>query len=117
METKSRFHCCKIQISVTQRSTEAREKGIRVLDRMAMGLRTYTERTGDGSGLPAFDVNQGEVLMHVLPVVGIVFDNRPPEFPGTLYVSSRYLLSFRLFASFCSILSVLEFHPLIPVVM
>ncbi|KAL0541992.1 hypothetical protein IC582_022077 [Cucumis melo] len=59
---------------------------------MTMGLRLYTERTGNGLGLPSFDVDQGEVLMHVLPAVGIVFDNRPPEFPGTLYVSSRQVV-------------------------
>lgn len=59
---------------------------------MAMGLRPYTERTGNGLGLPAFDANQGEVLMHIMPAVGIVFDNRPPEFPGTLYISSRQVV-------------------------
>ncbi|XP_022159658.1 chloride conductance regulatory protein ICln [Momordica charantia] len=57
---------------------------------MAMGLRTYPDRRRDG--LPHFDVNQGEVLMHIVPAIALVFDNRLPEFPGTLYVSSRQLV-------------------------
>ncbi|XP_022958470.1 chloride conductance regulatory protein ICln [Cucurbita moschata] len=59
---------------------------------MGIGLRAFTERTGDGLGLPVFDASQGEVLMHTVPAVAIVFDNRPPEFPGTLYVSSSQVV-------------------------
>lgn len=48
----------------------------------------YSERVGDGAGEPVLDAENGEELMHVQPGVSIVLSNRPPESPGTLYISS-----------------------------
>ncbi|KAJ4840152.1 hypothetical protein Tsubulata_000232 [Turnera subulata] len=54
------------------------------------GLRKFTERRGDSAGEPILDVE--EELMHVQPGVSIVFGNRLPEAPGTLYISSRKIV-------------------------
>ncbi|KAL7001651.1 hypothetical protein U1Q18_002803 [Sarracenia purpurea var. burkii] len=59
---------------------------------MAVGLRLVTERVGDGAGVPVLDSGNGEELMHVQPGVSIVLANRPPEFPGTLYISSKQVM-------------------------
>ncbi|XP_077235497.1 nucleotide-sensitive chloride conductance regulator (ICln) family protein [Tasmannia lanceolata] len=54
---------------------------------MGLGLRQLTERGGDGG--PQLDAQNGEELMHVQPSVSIVLGNRPPESPGTLYISTK----------------------------
>ncbi|KAG8381479.1 hypothetical protein BUALT_Bualt06G0126100 [Buddleja alternifolia] len=59
---------------------------------MATGLRSVTERAGDGSGRPVFDGDNGEELMHVQPGVSIVLGNRSPESPGTLYISTKQVV-------------------------
>ncbi|KAF7147535.1 hypothetical protein RHSIM_Rhsim03G0170700 [Rhododendron simsii] len=46
---------------------------------MAVGLRLFTERAGDGAGVPVLDSNAGEELIHVQPGVSVVLANRPPE--------------------------------------
>lgn len=56
---------------------------------MATGLRTVTERTGDGAGQPVLDAANGEGLMHVQSGVAIVLGNRHPESPGTLFISTK----------------------------
>ncbi|KAF8379301.1 hypothetical protein HHK36_028734 [Tetracentron sinense] len=56
---------------------------------MALGLRQFTERVGDGAGKPVLDAENDEELMHVQPGVAIVLDNRTPESPGTLYISTK----------------------------
>ncbi|XP_011076312.1 chloride conductance regulatory protein ICln isoform X1 [Sesamum indicum] len=59
---------------------------------MASGLRIVTERVGDGAGQPVLDPDNGEELMHVQPGVSIVLGNRPPESPGTLYISTKQVV-------------------------
>ncbi|KAH7853693.1 hypothetical protein Vadar_005582 [Vaccinium darrowii] len=59
---------------------------------MAVGLRLFTERVGDGAGVPSLDSNAGEELIHVQPGVSIVLANCPPESPGTLYISSKQVV-------------------------
>ncbi|CAI0547220.1 unnamed protein product [Linum tenue] len=56
---------------------------------MVPGLRQFTDRTGEGAGVPVLDTENGEELKHVEPGVAIVIANRSPEAPGTLYISSR----------------------------
>ena len=56
---------------------------------MATGLRLVTERVGDGAGQPVLDTDNGEELVHVQSGVSIVIGNRPPESPGTLYISTK----------------------------
>ncbi|KAI8564641.1 hypothetical protein RHMOL_Rhmol03G0196700 [Rhododendron molle] len=63
-----------------------------VEEEMAVGLRLFTERAGDGAGVPVLDSNAGEELIHVQPGVSVVLANRPPESPGTLYISSKQVL-------------------------
>ncbi|KAL3834590.1 hypothetical protein ACJIZ3_009326 [Penstemon smallii] len=58
---------------------------------MATGLRLVTERAGNGVGQPFIDTDTGEELMLVHPGVSIVLGNRPPEFPGTLYISNKQI--------------------------
>ncbi|KAI3783808.1 hypothetical protein L1987_42895 [Smallanthus sonchifolius] len=59
---------------------------------MAGGLRLFTERSDDGAaGTPLLDT-AGEELMHVQPNVSIVLGNRPPESPGTLYISTKQVV-------------------------
>lgn len=74
--------------STTRKKLNFAEKG----SEMVMGLRYYTERVGDGAGEPVLDANNGEELMHVQPGVSIVIGNRPPESPGTLYISTQYVM-------------------------
>ncbi|KAL0304154.1 UNVERIFIED_CONTAM: Chloride conductance regulatory protein ICln [Sesamum radiatum] len=59
---------------------------------MATGLRLVTQRVGDGAGQPVLDADNGEELMHVQPGVSIVLWNRPPESPGTLYISTKQVV-------------------------
>ncbi|KAK9291438.1 hypothetical protein L1049_019385 [Liquidambar formosana] len=59
---------------------------------MVVGLRHFTERVGTGAGEPVLDVENGEELMHVQPGVAVVLGNRPPESPGTLYISTKQLV-------------------------
>ncbi|KAK4480596.1 hypothetical protein RD792_013674 [Penstemon davidsonii] len=59
---------------------------------MATGLRLVTERAGSGAGQPVFDTGNDEELMLVQPGVSIVLGNRPPEFPGTLYISNKQIV-------------------------
>ncbi|EHA8587193.1 putative Chloride conductance regulatory protein ICln [Cocos nucifera] len=56
---------------------------------MVLGLQQFIERVGDGSGQPRLDADAGEELMHVQPSVAIVLGGRPPESPGTLYISTK----------------------------
>uniref|UniRef100_A0A2P2J899 Chloride conductance regulatory protein ICln n=1 Tax=Rhizophora mucronata TaxID=61149 RepID=A0A2P2J899_RHIMU len=56
---------------------------------MVLGLRQFTERRGDGAGEPVLDTANGEELMYVQPGVAIVISSRPPESPGTLYISTK----------------------------
>ncbi|KAL0317676.1 UNVERIFIED_CONTAM: Chloride conductance regulatory protein ICln [Sesamum angustifolium] len=59
---------------------------------MATGLRIVTERVGDGAGQPVLDADNGEELMHIQPGVSIVLGNRPPQSPGTLYISTKQVV-------------------------
>ncbi|KAK4783769.1 hypothetical protein SAY86_018137 [Trapa natans] len=59
---------------------------------MALGIRPYTRRTGDGVGEPLLDSENGEELMHVQPAVSIVLASCPPESPGTLYISTKQVI-------------------------
>lgn len=56
---------------------------------MVLGLQHLSERVGEGNGQPALDSDAGEELMHVQPAVAIALGRRPPESPGTLYVSTK----------------------------
>ncbi|KAH7537899.1 hypothetical protein FEM48_Zijuj03G0141900 [Ziziphus jujuba var. spinosa] len=56
---------------------------------MVYGIREFNERVGEGAGEPFLDADNGEELMHVQPGVSIVLGNRPPESPGTLYISTK----------------------------
>ena len=67
---------------------------------MAVGLRQFTQRTGDGAGEPILDTENGEELIRVQPSVSIVVGTRAPESPGTLYITSKY----SLFHSSCELL-------------
>ncbi|CAA6663393.1 unnamed protein product [Spirodela intermedia] len=58
---------------------------------VASGFRRFAERVGDGVGQPRVD-EDGEELMHVQPGVGIALGNRPQEFPGTLYITSKRVI-------------------------
>ncbi|KAK4285035.1 hypothetical protein QN277_001784 [Acacia crassicarpa] len=59
---------------------------------MVLGLRNFTERTGDGIGQPVLDTDNGEELMCVQPGVDIVLANRTRESHGTLYVSNKQVI-------------------------
>ncbi|XP_073125653.1 chloride conductance regulatory protein ICln isoform X2 [Henckelia pumila] len=59
---------------------------------MASGLRLVTERAGGDANQPVFDGDNGEELMHMQPGVSIVLGDRPPEFPGTLYISTKQVV-------------------------
>ncbi|KAK1577473.1 hypothetical protein Q3G72_022056 [Acer saccharum] len=59
---------------------------------MVLGLRQFTQRTGDGAGEPILDVNNGEELMRVQPSVSIALANRSIESPGTLYITSKQVV-------------------------
>lgn len=59
---------------------------------MVLGLREFTQRTGEGVGGPILDTDNGEELMRVQPFVSIVLGNRPPESHGSLYITSKYAL-------------------------
>ncbi|XP_076953029.1 chloride conductance regulatory protein ICln-like isoform X2 [Bidens hawaiensis] len=57
---------------------------------MAGGLKPLTERSA--AGTPVFDTAAGEEVMHVQPNVSVVLGNRPPESPGTLYISTKQVV-------------------------
>lgn len=60
---------------------------------MVAGLREFTARVErNGVDEPVLDAENGEELMHVQPCVSIVLGNRPPESPGTLYISTKYAI-------------------------
>ncbi|KAI3751031.1 hypothetical protein L2E82_22034 [Cichorium intybus] len=60
---------------------------------MVAGLRLFTARSEDGaSGTPVLDTDNGEELMHVEPNVSIVLGNRPPDSPGTLYITTKQVV-------------------------
>ncbi|KAF6152549.1 hypothetical protein GIB67_012996 [Kingdonia uniflora] len=59
---------------------------------MVLGLRNFSERTGDGVGEPVLDTVNGEELMHVQPGVAIVLGNGAPESPGTLFISTKRVM-------------------------
>ncbi|EPS58770.1 hypothetical protein M569_16042, partial [Genlisea aurea] len=57
-----------------------------------VGIRLVTERVGSGAGRPVFDTGNGEELILEQPGVAIVLGDRPPESPGTLYISTRQVV-------------------------
>ncbi|XP_076940961.1 chloride conductance regulatory protein ICln-like isoform X2 [Bidens hawaiensis] len=57
---------------------------------MAGGLKPLTERSA--AGTPVLVTAAGEEVMHVQPNVSIVLGNRPPESPGTLYISTKQVV-------------------------
>lgn len=57
---------------------------------MVLGLQPLSERVGEGNGEPILDSAAGEEMMHVQPAVAVAIGRRPPESPGTLYISTRY---------------------------
>lgn len=59
---------------------------------MVVGLHKFTDRAGDGVGVPLLDTANGEELMHVQPQVTIVLGNRQPLSPGTLYISTKKVI-------------------------
>ncbi|KAJ4706183.1 Chloride conductance regulatory protein ICln [Melia azedarach] len=59
---------------------------------MVLGLREFTQRTGEGVGGPILDTDNGEELMRVQPFVSIVLGNRPPESHGSLYITSKQVI-------------------------
>ncbi|KAI4332005.1 hypothetical protein L6164_016948 [Bauhinia variegata] len=59
---------------------------------MVLGLRSFTDRIGDGAGEPVLDAGNGEELMHVQPCVDIVLANCPRESNGTLYISTKQVI-------------------------
>ncbi|MCL7036439.1 hypothetical protein MKW94_012328 [Papaver nudicaule] len=59
---------------------------------VTLGIRNFTDRIGDGAGEPLLDVENGEELMHIQPLVAIVLANRPPESPGTLYITTKRII-------------------------
>ncbi|OMO98046.1 Nucleotide-sensitive chloride conductance regulator [Corchorus olitorius] len=59
---------------------------------MAIGLRQFTARAGDGAGQPILDVDNGEELVHVQPSVSVALGNRAPESPGTLYITTKQVV-------------------------
>ncbi|OAY48166.1 chloride conductance regulatory protein ICln [Manihot esculenta] len=56
---------------------------------MVLGLRQFTDRSGDGAGEPVLNTENEEEIMHVQHSVSIVIGNRSPESPGTLYISTK----------------------------
>ncbi|XP_039046425.1 chloride conductance regulatory protein ICln-like isoform X2 [Hibiscus syriacus] len=59
---------------------------------MAVGLRQFTARTGNGAGEPVLDTDNGEELVNVQPSVSVALGNRAPESPGTLYITTRQVV-------------------------
>ncbi|XP_042011921.1 chloride conductance regulatory protein ICln-like isoform X3 [Salvia splendens] len=61
---------------------------------MASGIRSVTERSGEGVGKPILDADNGEELMLVQHDVSIVLGSsrRSPESPGTLYITTRQVV-------------------------
>ncbi|KAK9103279.1 hypothetical protein Sjap_020533 [Stephania japonica] len=59
---------------------------------MVLGLRKFTERSGDGAGEPVLDTANEEELMHVQSGVAIVLGARAPDSPGTLYISNKQVV-------------------------
>lgn len=57
---------------------------------MAVGMREFRERVGEGRGEPVLDSQNGEVVMHVSPQVSIALGNHAPLSHGTLYITSKY---------------------------
>lgn len=74
---------------------------------MVLGIRTFTERVGDGAGEPVLDSDNGEELMLVQRGVSIVLANRPPESPGTLYITTKYPSNLSLYVKFMYMFGVL----------
>lgn len=67
---------------------------------MVLGLRYFSDRVGEGAGQPVLNADIGEEFMHVQPGVSIVLGTRPPESPGTLYITTKYSLVPSPFFSF-----------------
>ncbi|CAN6569266.1 unnamed protein product [Malus baccata var. baccata] len=60
---------------------------------MVAGIKEFTARVErNGVDEPVLDAVNGEELMHVRPGVSIVLGNQPPEFPGTLYISTKQVI-------------------------
>ncbi|MQM01676.1 hypothetical protein Taro_034430 [Colocasia esculenta] len=59
---------------------------------VASGLRHFAEWVGEGTGQPRLDEEGGEQLMHVQPGVSIALGSRPPQSPGTLYITSKRVI-------------------------
>lgn len=77
---------------------------------MALGIRDFTQRVGDGAGEPSLDAENGEELVRVQPGVSVVLGNRPPESPGTLYISTKYPLLLSLSLICLAAEKVLKFY-------
>ncbi|RRT56819.1 hypothetical protein B296_00021366 [Ensete ventricosum] len=58
---------------------------------MVLGLQHFDDRVGDENGGPRLDPDSGEELMLVEPAVAIALGSRPPESPGTLYITTRLI--------------------------
>ncbi|KAJ4953664.1 hypothetical protein NE237_030496 [Protea cynaroides] len=59
---------------------------------MVLGLQSFSQRTGEGTGQPILDAENDERLIHVQPGVAIVLGNRAPESPGTLHISTKRIV-------------------------
>lgn len=55
-------------------------------------MRRFSERAGDGSGVPVLDAEEGEELMHAQSGVAIALGAAPPQSPGTLYISTKQVV-------------------------
>lgn len=78
-----------VSITYLAPTSESRKKP-ESASKMMAGLREFTARVErNGVDEPVLDAENGEELMHVQPCVSIVLGNRPPESPGTLYISTK----------------------------
>ncbi|PPS17510.1 hypothetical protein GOBAR_AA03076 [Gossypium barbadense] len=59
---------------------------------MAVGLRHFTARAGNGVGEPILDTDNGEELVHIQPSVSVAVGNRASESLGTLYITTGQVI-------------------------
>ncbi|CAL9099312.1 unnamed protein product [Musa hybrid cultivar] len=59
---------------------------------MVLGLQHFDDRVGDENGGPRLDSDAGEELMLVERGVAIALGSRPPDSPGTLYITTRRVI-------------------------
>ncbi|XP_022765751.1 chloride conductance regulatory protein ICln-like isoform X1 [Durio zibethinus] len=59
---------------------------------MVVGLWQFTARASNGAGEPVLDPDNGEELVHVQASVSIALGNRAPEYPGTLYITTKQVI-------------------------